>query len=137
MLRRRGYHLDPHLDPKRVLLTALLYFARPGDSEAHGTAFYRVDGHVERDHATTYYPQQAGHRCEFVRAVPFRRNTAIVFLNTAAHGADIPATESKDLERYAMQFSGRYAHRVLKGIGHNVPQEAPEAFAQAIADVDR
>ena len=104
MLRRRGYHLDPHLDPKRVLLTALLYFARPGDSEAHGTAFYRVDGHVERDHATTYYPQQAGHRCEFVRAVPFRRNTAIVFLNTAAHGADIPATEAKDLERYAMQF---------------------------------
>lgn len=35
---------------------------------------------------------------------------------------------------YAKQFAGRYSHRVLRGIGHNVPQEAPEAFAQAIVD---
>src|SRR5262249_22771458 len=33
---------------------------------------------------------------------------------------------------YARQFSGRHAHRILEGIGHNVPQEAPEAFAQAV-----
>jgi pimeloyl-ACP methyl ester carboxylesterase len=38
---------------------------------------------------------------------------------------------------YAKRFAGRYGHRVLKGIGHNVPQEAPAAFAQAILDVDR
>ena len=38
---------------------------------------------------------------------------------------------------YAKRFVGPYAHRVLAGIGHNVPQEAPEAFAAAIADVDR
>lgn len=38
---------------------------------------------------------------------------------------------------YAKRFVGRYEHRILKGIGHNVPQEAPAAFAQAIADVDR
>jgi pimeloyl-ACP methyl ester carboxylesterase len=37
---------------------------------------------------------------------------------------------------YAKQFSGKYSHRVLKGIGHNVPQEAPQAFAQAVIDVD-
>jgi pimeloyl-ACP methyl ester carboxylesterase len=37
---------------------------------------------------------------------------------------------------YAKRFIGRHEHRVLKGIGHNVPQEAPAAFAQAIADVD-
>ena len=37
---------------------------------------------------------------------------------------------------YARQFSGRYSHRVLTGIGHNVPQEAPEAFARAVLDVD-
>jgi pimeloyl-ACP methyl ester carboxylesterase len=36
---------------------------------------------------------------------------------------------------YAKQFSGRHDHRVLPGIGHDVPQEAPEAFAQAIVDV--
>jgi hypothetical protein len=31
----------------------------------------------------------------------------------------------------------KYSHRVLKGIGHNVPQEAPQAFAKAVIDVDR
>ena len=38
---------------------------------------------------------------------------------------------------YAKRFVGRYEHRILKGIGHNVPQESPAAFAQAIVDVDR
>jgi pimeloyl-ACP methyl ester carboxylesterase len=37
---------------------------------------------------------------------------------------------------YAKKFTGKYAHRVLKGIGHNVPQEAPEAFAKAVIDAD-
>jgi pimeloyl-ACP methyl ester carboxylesterase len=38
---------------------------------------------------------------------------------------------------YAKKFSGKYEHREIKGgIGHNLPQEAPEAFAQAIIDVD-
>jgi pimeloyl-ACP methyl ester carboxylesterase len=38
---------------------------------------------------------------------------------------------------YRNKFSGKYAHRVLQGIGHNVPQEDPRSFAQAIVDVDR
>jgi len=43
-----------------------------------------------------------------------------------------------DPSAYAAKFSGRYAHRNLTGgIGHNLPQEAPAAFAQAIKDVDR
>jgi len=38
---------------------------------------------------------------------------------------------------YAMKFTGRYAHRVITGgVGHNLPQEAPQAFAQAVIDVD-
>jgi pimeloyl-ACP methyl ester carboxylesterase len=37
---------------------------------------------------------------------------------------------------YAKQFSGKYSHRIFKGIGHNVPQEAPQAFAKAVVDVD-
>ncbi len=39
---------------------------------------------------------------------------------------------------YARKFSGRYQHRQLDGgIGHNLPQEAPAAFAQAVIDVTR
>ena len=41
-----------------------------------------------------------------------------------------------DGKAYAEKFSGKYAHRVLNGIGHNVPQEAPKAFADAIIAVD-
>src|SRR3984957_15474743 len=37
---------------------------------------------------------------------------------------------------YRSKFSGKYSHRIFKGIGHNVPQEAPKAFAQAVIDVD-
>jgi pimeloyl-ACP methyl ester carboxylesterase len=38
---------------------------------------------------------------------------------------------------YAKKFSGEYSHRVITGgVGHNLPQEAPEAFAKAIVDVD-
>jgi pimeloyl-ACP methyl ester carboxylesterase len=39
---------------------------------------------------------------------------------------------------YAKKFSGKYEHRTITGgIGHNLPQEAPQAFAQAVIDVGR
>jgi pimeloyl-ACP methyl ester carboxylesterase len=38
---------------------------------------------------------------------------------------------------YAKKFTGKYAHKVITGgIGHNLPQEAPAAFANAIVEVD-
>jgi hypothetical protein len=43
-----------------------------------------------------------------------------------------------DGDAYRKMFSGRYAHRIIRGgIGHNLPQEAPRDFAQAVLDVDR
>ncbi len=47
-----------------------------------------------------------------------------------ANGAPHPQPSA-----YAKKFSGRYEHRNVHGIGHNLPQEAPQAFAQAIIDV--
>jgi pimeloyl-ACP methyl ester carboxylesterase len=42
-----------------------------------------------------------------------------------------------DAGSYAKRFTGKYVHRVISGgIGHNLPQEAPEAFADAVIDVD-
>ena len=39
---------------------------------------------------------------------------------------------------YASKFTGKYEHRnIAGGVGHNLPQEAPEAFAKAVVDVDR
>jgi pimeloyl-ACP methyl ester carboxylesterase len=38
---------------------------------------------------------------------------------------------------YTDKFSGTHSHRTITGgIGHNLPQEAPEAFAQAVIDLD-
>jgi len=48
-----------------------------------------------------------------------------------ANGAPHPEPST-----YAKKFSGKYSHRTIKGgIGHNLPQEAPRAFAEAIIDV--
>jgi pimeloyl-ACP methyl ester carboxylesterase len=56
-----------------------------------------------------------------------------ITLEGDANGAPHP-----DADSYAGKFSGRYAHRLIKGgVGHNLPQEAPQAFAQAVVDVDR
>ena len=46
-----------------------------------------------------------------------------------------PFTPPGDGSAYRDKFSGKYAHRTLK-VGHNVPQEAPHAFAEAVVDVD-
>ncbi len=54
-----------------------------------------------------------------------------ITLEGDANGAPHP-----DPSSYAKKFSGKYAQRTIEGgIGHNLPQEAPEAFAQAIIDV--
>ena len=43
-----------------------------------------------------------------------------------------------DASAYGHKFSGKYEHRVIEGgVGHNLPQEAPRAFAQAVVDAGR
>jgi pimeloyl-ACP methyl ester carboxylesterase len=55
-----------------------------------------------------------------------------ITLEGDANGAPHP-----DASAYAKKFSGKYAHRVITGgIGHNLPQEAPQAFAEAILEAD-
>jgi pimeloyl-ACP methyl ester carboxylesterase len=55
-----------------------------------------------------------------------------ITLEGDANGAPHPDSSS-----YAKRFSGKYAHRIINGgVGHNLPQEAPQAFAEAIVEVD-
>ena len=54
-----------------------------------------------------------------------------ITLEGDANGAPHP-----DPVSYRAKFSGKYMHRTIKGgIGHNLPQEAPQAFSQAVVDV--
>jgi len=47
-----------------------------------------------------------------------------------------PMAPHPDASSYAKKFSGKYEHRIVKGgVGHNLPQEAPRAFADAVIDV--
>jgi pimeloyl-ACP methyl ester carboxylesterase len=58
-------------------------------------------------------------------------NVPTITLEGDANGAPHPESSS-----YAKKFSGKYEHRLITGgIGHNLPQEAPQAFAQAVVDV--
>jgi hypothetical protein len=105
MLRRPGYHLDPHLDPSRAIITCLLYLAQPGDEPRFGTQFFRIDRAPEIDRTNTYFPEAHGYRCELARSVEFLPNRAVAFLNhNVAHGAGIPADAPKETRRYAYQF---------------------------------
>jgi pimeloyl-ACP methyl ester carboxylesterase len=55
-----------------------------------------------------------------------------ITLEGDANGAPHPEPST-----YAKKFSGKYAPRTISGgVGHNLPQEAPEAFAKAVVDVD-
>jgi pimeloyl-ACP methyl ester carboxylesterase len=55
-----------------------------------------------------------------------------ITLEGDANGAPHPPSSA-----YAAKFAGKYEHRTITGrVGHNLPQEAPQAFAQAIVDVD-
>ncbi len=57
--------------------------------------------------------------------------TPTITLEGDANGAPHP-----DPTSYARRFTGKYQHRQINGgIGHNLPQEAPDAFAQAVIDV--
>jgi pimeloyl-ACP methyl ester carboxylesterase len=59
-------------------------------------------------------------------------NVPTITLEGDANGAPHP-----DAISYAKKFSGKYTHRVVSGgVGHNLPQEAPEAFAKAVVEVD-
>jgi len=62
----------------------------------------------------------------------------VIGVPTITFEGDANGAPHPDASAYAKKFSGRYEHRVIDGgIGHNLPQEAPEAFAAAVVDLAR
>jgi hypothetical protein len=104
MLRSRGYNIAPHRDPRWGFVTCLIYLPRPDDLETWGTKLYAVDEDREARNTLPHWIDER--QCRLVAEVPFRRNTALVFMNSAgAHGASISDdAEPPDLQRYAYQF---------------------------------
>lgn len=131
MLRRPGYDLAPHRDPKWGFVTGIVYLAREGDNEAHGTQIYRVRDDAEAPTSRVYYPEPA--KCELVKDVPFRANSMLAFLNSeGAHGASIPAdAQPPTLERYIYQFRLGPTGKVIKRLTDLMPPEQAAMWAGA------
>jgi pimeloyl-ACP methyl ester carboxylesterase len=62
----------------------------------------------------------------------------VIAVPTITLQGDADGAPRPDPSAYAKKFVGKYSHRPVRGgIGHNLPQEAPQAFAKAVVDVDR
>jgi hypothetical protein len=134
LLRRPGYVIPPHRDPKWGFLTCLLYLARPGDNPEWGTQLYEVEGDVE---AASVAPEWIGPaRCRLVKDVPFQANSALVFLNSrGAHGARIPRdAQPADLERYIYQFRIGPTADAIRHLMAVVPAELRATWSGKVTD---
>ena len=130
MLRRPGYVIAPHRDPKKGFIAVLMNLARKGDPERYGTQIYRVKEDREAPSLAPFWIDAA--KCELVGEVPFRRNTALVFLSsTGAHGASIPADAPPDIERYQFQFRVGPEAADLRRLVKLMPPEARAMWTAA------
>ena len=61
----------------------------------------------------------------------------LISVPTITLQGDADGAPRPEASAYAKKFSGKYSHRVINGgIGHNLPQEAPRQFADAVVEVD-
>ena len=62
----------------------------------------------------------------------------VISVPTITLQGDADGAPHPDSRAYAAKFAGWYSHRIVAGgVGHNLPQEAPRAFAEAVIDVAR
>jgi len=59
----------------------------------------------------------------------------LIAVPTMTLEGDANGAPHADPGAYARKFSGKYTHRLINGAGHNLPQEAPQAFAEAVVEV--
>jgi hypothetical protein len=102
MLRRRGYLIKPHRDPRWAFLVALFYAAPRNAPHTYGTQLYRLINERDEPHTSPLWlkPEE----CQLARDVPGIGNSALMFLNsTGAHGAAVPDDAPPDFLRYVYQ----------------------------------
>ena len=136
MLRRRGWTLAPHCDPRDQFITTLLYLARPGEGDTYGTQLFRVleENFVPR-YANTYYPEGEGLTCELVKTLQYRGNLCLSFLNLGggAHGASVPAdAQPADLRRWAFQFYMGPERELLDALVTRMPADRQVAWTTRV-----
>jgi hypothetical protein len=134
LLRRPGYLIQPHRDPKWGFITCLMYLARKGDDERWGTQLFRVRDDAEAEGPRPHWISKE--QCELVSDIAFKPNRMLVFLNSVgAHGAHIPAdAKPATLERYAYQFRLGADGRSIKTIRAKLTPEQRAYWAGKVGD---
>jgi hypothetical protein len=103
LLRRPGYEIKPHRDPRWSFLTCLLYLPRRDESRLFGAQLGYLRQEREADSQSPLYVEPE--ECDFVKEVPGRPNTALIFLNSqGVHSASIPADGPEDTCRHLYQL---------------------------------
>ena len=134
LLRRPGYRILPHRDPKWGFITCILYLARRGDNEAWGTQLYTVEQDEEARGTSPHWIDPA--RCRQVGDVEFRANRMLILLNSVgAHGAHIPGdAQPEDLERYIYQFRIGPTAESIAMLKSSMPEERRPLWAGKSVD---
>ena len=134
LLRGRGYRIAPHRDPKWGFITVLLYLARAHESDQWGTQLYSVDDDEAAGTIAPHWIDPA--RCRLKVDVPFRRNTALVFLNSrGAHGASIPEdAQPADLQRFIYQYRIGPTKAAIASLVALLPQEQRSVWEGKMVD---
>jgi len=103
LLRRPGYVINPHRDPRWAFVTCLVYLPPRNAQRFFGTQLCAVRREPEhRSHGALWMDDTD---VEAVKSVPGHPNTALAFVNgTGAHRASIPEDVASDTERYLYQL---------------------------------
>jgi hypothetical protein len=116
LLRRPGYEIKPHRDPRWAFVTCLVYLPQRNAQRFFGTQLCTVRREPEhRSHGALWMDDTD---VQIVKSVPGHPNTALAFVNgTGAHRASIPEDAASDTERYLYQLqvgpSGASQRRLL------------------------
>jgi hypothetical protein len=103
LLRRPGYLIRPHRDPRWAFVTCLVYLPPRNAQQFFGTQLCSARREPEpRSHGALWMDESD---VDVVKSVPGRPNTALAFVNEAgAHRASIPDDVAADTERYLYQL---------------------------------
>lgn len=102
LLRRPGYEIKPHRDPRWAFFTSIVYLQKRGTLHQYGTQLYRMKQEREASHSSPFWSDYD--ECELVKDVPASRNRVLTFMNhTGLHAASVPADAPADLQRFIYQ----------------------------------
>ena len=101
----------------------------------HFTPSPEVDGAFERYRTNAVFHAADGEK-QYDEVEQKLQSAPAVTVPTITIGSDFDGA-TIDGAAYRAKFTSRYEHRIFKGVGHNVPQEAPKDFAKAVLDADK